>query len=81
LAQFPFTGNYSAAPMIGGLQREEGNSMSVSSVGPSAFPAQATAVQSAPADSSHDGDSDDVAPAPVQAAPSPGTGQKVDVTA
>ena len=56
--------------------------MSVSSVGPSNAAAQiAVATQSKAIDSPHDGDGDDVAAAPVQAAAAPGTGQAVDKTA
>ncbi len=52
--------------------------MSVSSIGSNNAAAQLAAAQSKPVDLPHDGDSDDVAPAPVQAAPAPGTGQIVD---
>jgi hypothetical protein len=56
--------------------------MSVSIVGPSHAAVQlAAATQSKAIDSPHDGDSDDVAAAPAQATPAPGTGKIVDKTA
>jgi hypothetical protein len=55
--------------------------MSVSSIGPSNPALQAPASKPQVADAPNDGDGDDAAAAPVQAAPSPGTGQTVDKTA
>ena len=55
--------------------------MSVSSVGPSNAAAQVAAAQPKAIDPPHDGDGDDAAAAPVQAAPAPGTGQAVNKTA
>ena len=43
--------------------------------------AASQSTQSQVPDLPHDGDADDVAPATVQAAPAPGTGQVVDKTA
>ena len=56
--------------------------MSVSSVGANpGLASMIAASQSKAADTPHDGDGDDVAAAPVQAAPAPGTGQAIDKTA
>lgn len=56
--------------------------MSVSSVGANpGLASMIAASQSKVADTPHDGDGDDVAAAPVQAAPAPGTGQAIDKTA